>query len=190
MGSEFQVLDSILSSGTWIVVSNGQWDFGFLKLCSQSQRSRFWIPHQNYRGFQIPPANISWILLHGVLYTSGTAKGGGAVAQPPLTFSDGTFFLITYFGFPDLSLTTQTRFSNLTILNAHEQRTDKLCLVAVTNQFVAPNDNRRGNFGHIQRIRLKNVRVTLKPLHVLGLASKSIHFNFSLTWGPGCNWLF
>ena len=52
-----------------------------------------------------------------------------------------------YFGYPDLSLTTQTRFSNLTILNTNKQRTDiKLCLVAVANQCVAINDNRKGNF--------------------------------------------
>ena len=153
MDSEFQELDSIVCSGTWIVVSSGQWDSGYLELCSRSQRPGFWIPL----------AKISWILLHGVTYTTGTSQGVGAVgalAQPPPPhFSDGNFFL--YFGYPDLSLTLQTRFSNLTILNTHKQRTDKLCLVAVTNEFVAPNDNRKGNFGHIQRIRLKNVWVTL-----------------------------
>ena len=46
-----------------------------------------------------------------------------------------------------MSLTTQTRFSNLTILNTRKQRTDKLCLVAVANEFVALNDNWKGNFG-------------------------------------------
>ena len=59
-----------------------------------------------------------------------------------VSFLDGS--IIFFFGFPDLSLTTQTRFSNLTIL-----------------------------------------------LHVSGLASKSIHLNFGVTWGrPGCNLLF
>ena len=60
-----------------------------------------------------------------------------------------------YFGYPDLSLTTQTRFSNLTILNTHKQRTDKLCLVAVANEFVALNDNRKGNFGTFRESDLK-----------------------------------
>ena len=66
-----------------------------------------------------------------------------ALALP--TFSDRNFFF--YFGYPDLSLTTQTRFSNLTILNTHKQRTDKLFLVAVASEFVALNDNRKANFG-------------------------------------------
>ena len=85
------------------------------------------------------------------------------------------FFFFFYFGYQDLSLTTQTRFGNLTILNTHKQRTDKLCLVAVANEFVALNDNWKGD---------------TQPLRVLGLASKSIHLNFGLTWGPGCNLLF
>ena len=66
------------------------------------------------------------------------ARGGAGGALAPPTFSDGKFFF--YFGYPDLSLTTQTRFSNLTILNTHKQRTEKFCLVAL-------NDNRKGNFG-------------------------------------------
>ena len=53
----------------------------------------------------------------------------GALAHP-LSRMVKFFF---YFGHLDLSLTTQTRFSNLTILNTHKQRTDKLCLVAVAN---------------------------------------------------------
>ena len=80
------------------------------------------------------------------------AGGGGALA--PLTFSDGKIFFF-YFGYPDLSLTARTRFSNLTILNTHKQRTDKLCLVAVTNEFVALNDNRKGNFGTFRKSDLK-----------------------------------
>ena len=35
------------------------------------------------------------------------------------------------------STMTQTRFSKLTILNAHKQRTDKLCLIDVANEFAA-----------------------------------------------------
>ena len=54
------------------------------------------------------------------------------------TFSDGLiFFFFFNFGYLDLSLNTQTRFSNLTILNTHKQRTDKLCFVATANEFVA-----------------------------------------------------
>ena len=63
-----------------------------------------------------------------------------------------------YFGYPDLSLTTQTRFSNLTILNTHKQRTEKLCLVAVANEFVALNDNWKGNFGTCREFDLKMSR--------------------------------
>ena len=45
------------------------------------------------------------------------------------------------------STITQTRFSNLTILNTHKQRTDNLCLIDIANEFTALNDNRRKNFG-------------------------------------------
>ena len=74
--------------------------------------------------------------------------------SPPPHFFGWQFFF--YFGYPDLSLTTQTRFSNLSILmNTHKQRTDKLCLVAVANEFVALNDNRKGNFGTFRESDLK-----------------------------------
>ena len=78
--------------------------------------------------------------------------GDGALA--PLTFSDGKIFFFD-FGYPDLSLIARTRFSNLTILNTHKQRTDKLCLVAVANEFVALNDNRKGNFGTFRKSDFK-----------------------------------
>ncbi|KAK2557068.1 Zinc finger MYM-type protein 1 [Acropora cervicornis] len=45
------------------------------------------------------------------------------------------------------STMTQTRFSNLTILNTHKQRTDNLCPIDIANEFTALNDNRRKNFG-------------------------------------------
>ena len=45
------------------------------------------------------------------------------------------------------STMTQTRFSNLTILNTHKQRTDNLCLIDIANEFTALNNNRRKNFG-------------------------------------------
>ena len=79
------------------------------------------------------------------LILSGTAQGvglGGA-PSPPL------------FRKPDLSLTTQKRFSNLTILTTHKQGTGKLCLVAVANELVALNDNRKGNFGSFRESDLK-----------------------------------
>ena len=60
--------------------------------------------------------------------------GGGGAKAPPLLFRMVNFF---FFGYPDLSLAAQTRFSNLTILNTHKQRTDKFCLVAIPNEFVA-----------------------------------------------------
>ena len=89
---------------------------------------------------------------------AGGGAGGALAPTLPLpktpTISDGNFFFF-YFGYPDLSLTTQTRFSNLTILNTHKQRTDKLCLVAVANEFVALNDNRKGNFGTFREYNLK-----------------------------------
>ena len=65
------------------------------------------------------------------------SSGWGWWLAPAATFSDGKIrFFFFDFGYPDLSLTTQTRFSNLTIQNTHEQRTDKLCLVAVANEFI------------------------------------------------------
>ena len=99
---------------------------------------------------------------HAYIYQGprrGRAEGDFSTPPPlPNTFSDGkviSFFF--YFGYPDLSLTTQTRFStgNLTILNTHKQRTDKLCLVGVTNEFVALNDNWKGNFGTFRKSDLK-----------------------------------
>ena len=81
--------------------------------------------------------------------------GDGSLPLPPHFFGWQFFF---YFGYPDLSLTTQTRFSNLTILNTHKQRTDKLCLVAVANEFVALNDNRKGNFDTFRESDLKMSR--------------------------------
>ena len=91
----------------------------------------------------------------GIIHT-GTAQGvgwlGRALSHPLFRMVKYIFF---YFGHPDLSLTTQTRFSNLTMLNTHKQRTDKLCLVAVANEFVALNDNRKGNFGTFRESDLK-----------------------------------
>ena len=72
------------------------------------------------------------------LIFSGTTQGvglGGLIPPPPLFRM--VKYIFFYFGSPDLSLTTQRMFSNLTILNTHKQRTDRLCLVAVAKVFVA-----------------------------------------------------
>ena len=53
------------------------------------------------------------------------------------------------------STMTQTRFSNLTILNTHKQRTGKLCLIDVANEFSALNENRKSNFGIFKESDLK-----------------------------------
>ena len=53
------------------------------------------------------------------------------------------------------STMTQTRFSNLTILNTHKQRTNKLCLIDVANEFAALNENRKSNFGTFKESDLK-----------------------------------
>ena len=42
---------------------------------------------------------------------------------------------------------TQDRLSNLTILNNHKQRTDKLCFLDVANAVFCRNENRKRNFG-------------------------------------------
>ena len=84
--------------------------------------------------------------------------GAFSLPPPPVlppTFSDGKIILFFGFGYPHLSLATQTRCSNSTILNTHKQRTDKLCLVAVADEFVALNDNRNGNFDTFRESDLK-----------------------------------
>ena len=42
---------------------------------------------------------------------------------------------------------TQERFSNLTILNSHKDRTDRLSLLDIANEFKEQNGNRKRNFG-------------------------------------------
>ena len=86
------------------------------------------------------------------MHTQGQSRGWGWSPH----FSDGKIILFFYFCYPDLSLTTQTRFSNLTVLNSHKQRKDKLCLVAVVaNEFAALNDIRKGDFGTFRESDLK-----------------------------------
>ena len=41
----------------------------------------------------------------------------------------------------------QERFSNLTILNSHKERTDRLFIVDIANEFFDRNRNRKINFG-------------------------------------------
>ena len=42
---------------------------------------------------------------------------------------------------------TQEHFSNLTILNSHKDRTDRLSLLDIANEFKERNGNRKRNFG-------------------------------------------
>ena len=42
---------------------------------------------------------------------------------------------------------TQERFSNLTILNSHKDRTDRLSLLDIASEFKERNGNRKRNFG-------------------------------------------
>ena len=56
--------------------------------------------------------SLTWSL--SCVFLMDRGAGGGAGAS---TFSDGKFFFFFYFGYPDLSLTTQTRFCNLTLVN-------------------------------------------------------------------------
>ena len=45
-------------------------------------------------------------------------------------------------------LNNMERFSNLTVLNSHKERTDKLCLaINLENEFAGLNDNQKRNFG-------------------------------------------
>ena len=53
------------------------------------------------------------------------------------------------------STMTQTRFSKLTIPYTHKQRTDKLCLTDVANEFAALNENRKSNFRTFKESDLK-----------------------------------
>ena len=42
---------------------------------------------------------------------------------------------------------TQARFTQLSILNTHKEKLDKISLLSVTNAFVSLNENRKINFG-------------------------------------------
>ena len=66
------------------------------------------------------------------------------------------FIFLHYIIFCQICSTmTQTRFSNLTILNTQKQRTDKFCLIDVANEFAALNENRKNNFGTFKELDLK-----------------------------------
>ena len=45
------------------------------------------------------------------------------------------------------STMSQERFRNLTILNSHKERTDRLSLLDIANEFTDRNSNRNRNFG-------------------------------------------
>ena len=45
------------------------------------------------------------------------------------------------------STMTQEQFSNLTILNSHKERTDRLSLLDIANEFTDRNSNRKRNLG-------------------------------------------
>ena len=97
-----------------------------------------------------------------------------------------SFFFFFYFGYPDLSFTTQIRFSNLTILNTHKQKTDKLCLVTIADEFVALNDNRKDNFGTSREsdLKMSGWRWTTSTVACVGLSFKvSSESFFGLTCG-------
>ena len=44
----------------------------------------------------------------------------------------------------------QERLSNLTILNTHKERTDRLSTIGIANEFTDRNTNRKHNFGTFQ----------------------------------------
>ena len=50
------------------------------------------------------------------------------------------------------STMTLERFSNLTILNSHKERTERLSLVDIVNEFADRNDNRKRNFGILRNL--------------------------------------
>ena len=45
------------------------------------------------------------------------------------------------------SKVTQARFTQLSILNTHKEKLDKISLVSVANAFVSLNENCKRNFG-------------------------------------------
>ena len=106
---------------------------------------QYLITHCRLRGNNMMRSRVVPFALIFSGTTQGVGLGGGSFPPPPSLFRMVKYIFFS-FGSPDLSLTTQTRFSNLTILNTHKQRTDKLCLVAVAKVFVALNDNRKANF--------------------------------------------
>ena len=91
------------------------------------------------------------------------------------------------FGYPDLSLTTQTRFSNLTILNTTKREQTLSC--SCCNEFVVINDNRKGNFGAFRESNLK-MPGWHSTFACVGFSFKVYSFQFcSNEGGPGCNLL-
>ena len=47
-----------------------------------------------------------------------------------------------------MGLSKVSRLNNLVIMNIHKEKTKKLSLVGVANEFAAVNDRRRAHFGN------------------------------------------
>ena len=70
-------------------------------------------------------------------------------------------------------------------LNTHKQRTNKLCLEAAANEFVAPNDNQKGNFGTFRESDLK-MSWGHSTVGCVGFSFKVYSFKF---WSNVGSWL-
>ena len=58
------------------------------------------------------------------------------------------------------STMTQERLSNLRILNSHKERTDRLSLVDIANEFADRSDNRKRNFGIFKESDTQQISAT------------------------------
>ena len=57
--------------------------------------------------------------------------------------------------FKSSRLSTDSRKLQTLALNTQKQRTDKLCLIDVADEFAALNENRKSNFGAFKESHLK-----------------------------------
>ena len=131
----------------------------------------------------------------------GGGGGGGALAPRPTppppsphthTHTHTQFFgwlnYFFYFRYPDLSLTTQTRFSIWQYWTPTENRqtSSRGCHQWVCSSFF--KDNRIGNFGIFRESDLKMSRWH-STVACVGFSFKVYSLKFGHTWGPGCNLL-